>query len=211
MTEPYLPPIENPKGALRKLVFALTRRQMGKVPTPFAIFGARMPLSFLSFMGKISRLDKKLELPPQTVILVRERVAGENACLFCQDFSRWYALDKSLISAERLDALPGYRTDPLFTDAERAALDYASELAADKHVRPETFERLRPFYTERQICELAWVVATEHVYNISNHGLNIGSDGFCELRDQREHSGQRGQQAAATGAAAGAGATGPRP
>jgi alkylhydroperoxidase family enzyme len=194
MSEPYLPPIENPKGVLRKLVFALTRRQMGKVPTPFAVFGARMPLSFLSFMGKISRLDKKLELPQQTVILIRERVAGENACLFCQDFSRWYALNKSLISAERLDALHAYPTSPLFTEAERAALDYASELAGDKHVRPETFERLKAFYSERQICELAWVVATEHVYNISNHGLNIGSDGFCELREQQGKEQGREQQ-----------------
>lgn len=185
MSEPYLTPIENPKGALRKLVFTLTRRQLGKVPTPFAVFGPRMPLSFLSFMGKISRLDRKLELPQQTVILVREQVAGANACLFCQDFSRWFALNKSLVSAERLDALPGYRTSPLFSPAERAALDYASELTEDKHVRPETFERLKEFYGEREICELAWVVATEHVYNISNHGLNIGSDGFCELRDQR--------------------------
>ncbi|HTJ67377.1 MAG TPA: carboxymuconolactone decarboxylase family protein [Actinospica sp.] len=185
MSEPYLPPIENPKGAPRKLVFALMRRQMGKVPTPFAVFGGRMPLSFLSFMGKISRLDKKLKLPQQTVILVREQVAGTNACLFCQDFARWYALDKKLIGAERLDALPGYRTSPLFTDAERAALDYASELTDEKHVSPETFQRLTEFYSEREICELAWIVATEHVYNISNHGLNIGSDGFCELREQQ--------------------------
>jgi alkylhydroperoxidase family enzyme len=173
---------------MRKLVFALTRRQMGKVPTPFAVFGARMPLSFLTFMGKISRLDKKLKLPQQTAILVREQVAGTNACLFCQDFSRWYALNKSLITAERLDALPAYRTSPLFSSAERAALDYATELTDEKHVSPETFQRLKDFYTEREICELAWLVATEHVYNISNHGLNIGSDGFCELREQSSQS-----------------------
>lgn len=184
MSEPYLTPIENPKGPLRKLVFALARRQMGKVPTPFAVYGPRLPLSFLSFMGKIGRLDKKLKLPEQTVILIRERVAGENACLFCQDFSRWYALNKSIISAERLDALPGYRTSPLFTEGERAALDYAGELTAEKHVSPETFQRLKDFYTEREICEIAWIVATEHVYNLSNHGMNIGSDGFCELRPQ---------------------------
>jgi hypothetical protein len=61
-------------------------------------------------------------------------------------------------------------------------------------VRPETFERLKAFYSERQVCELAWVVATEHVYNISNHGLNIGSDGFCELREQQGKERGREQQ-----------------
>jgi len=28
-------------------------------------------------------------------------------------------------------------------------------------------------------------VASEHFYNMSNHGLNIGSDGLCDLRVQR--------------------------
>ena len=182
MSTPYLTPIENPKNPLLRLIFMLSRRQMGKVPTPFSVFGARMPFAFLSFTGKISRLDKKLKIAPQTALLVREQVAGTNSCLFCQDISRWYALRKSLVSVERLDALPEYRTNALFTDAERAALDYASELAAEKSVRPETFERLTRYYSEREICDLVWLVASEHVYNITNHGLNIGSDGFCELR-----------------------------
>ncbi len=42
----------------------------------------------------------------------------------------------------RFDALPDYRASPLFTDAERAALDYATELTRDKKVDPGTFARL---------------------------------------------------------------------
>jgi len=37
-------------------------------------------------------------------------------------------------------------------------------------------------YSERQICEIVWLVASEHLYNVSNIGLNIGSDGLCEVR-----------------------------
>lgn len=182
MSVPYLHPIDKPKGLLYRLLFPLTRRLMGKVPTPLAVFSARMPVSFLFFYGKISRMDRKLKLPPQTAMIVREQVARTNACMFCQDVNRWSALRQSPVSAERFDALPEYRTSPLFGDAERAALDYAGELAGDKAVRPETFQRLARYYSEREICDVVWLVASEHVYNLTNHGLNIGSDGYCELR-----------------------------
>jgi alkylhydroperoxidase family enzyme len=163
------------------MVYFFTRRQFGKVATPIAVFSARLPAGFLSFYGKVSRLDKKLELPTQTAVLVREQVASINTCLFCMDASRWYALRESKDNAARFDALADYRDSPLFTDAERAALDYATELTTDKKVQPETFARLTRFYSERQICEIVWLVASEHLYNMSNIGLNIGSDGLCEL------------------------------
>jgi alkylhydroperoxidase family enzyme len=106
--------------------------------------------------------------------------------MFCVDVGRWFALKASKDNAARLDALHEYRTSPLFTDAERAALDYATELTTDKKVAPATFERLANYYSERQICEIVWLVASEHFYNMANHGLNIGSDGFCELRPRRD-------------------------
>jgi alkylhydroperoxidase family enzyme len=185
MSTPYLTPVERPRGVALRLMFAFCRRQFGKVPTPFTVFSARMPFAFLSFYGKINRLDRRLTLPPETVVLVREQVAGTNGCLFCQDVTRWYALEKGVVAPERLDALPDYRTSELFTERERAALDYVTEVARDKHVRPETFERLARHWNEREICDLVWLVASEHVYNITNHALNIGSDGFCELRPPR--------------------------
>ena len=180
-TATYLPPVEKPRGLLLKLLYFFTRRQFGKVATPLAVFSARMPLSFLSFYGKVSRLDRKLRLPEQTAVLIREQVASINMCLFCMDASRWAALRKSADNAARFDALPEYQTSPLFTGAERAALDYVTELTRDKHVDPDTFAALGRHYSEREICDIVWLVASEHVYNMTNIGLNIGSDGLCEL------------------------------
>ncbi len=177
----YLAPIEKPQGLLLKVVYAFTRRQFGKVATPIAVFSARMPFGFLSFYGKVSRLDKKLKVPSSTAALVREQVASINGCLFCMDASRWHALKQSQDNAARFDALPEYRTSPLFNDAERAALDYATELTSSKVVTPATFAELTRRYSEREICDIVWLVASEHLYNMSNVGLNIGSDGLCEL------------------------------
>src|SRR5215469_2009052 len=181
----YLPPVSKPRGLLMKLVYFFTRRQFGKVATPIAVMSARMPAAFLLFYGKVSRLDKKLKLPPRTAVIIREQVASINVCLFCMDATRWYAIRMSPDNQARLDALAEYRTSPLFSDAERAALDYVSELARNKDVEPDTFARLRRHYSEREICDIVWLVASEHLYNMSNIGLNIGSDGLCELSPQQ--------------------------
>jgi len=182
----YLTPIEKPRGLLMRLAYFFTRRMFGKVSTPIAVFSARMPAAFLTFYGKVSRLDNKLTLPRQTAVLVRERVAGINGCQYCMDASRWYALTKSPDAVPKLDALTEYRTSPLFSAAERAALDYVSELVQHRSVSPGTFSELSRHFSEREICDIVWLVASEHVYNMTNIGLGIGSDGLCELRTHRE-------------------------
>ncbi len=181
----YLAPVEKPRGLMLKLVYFFTKRQFGKVATPIAVFSSRMPTAFLSFYGKVSKLDKKLELSPSTAMLIRERVASLNTCLFCMDVGRWAAMKATPANGPRFDALANYRTSSLFTDAERGALDYATELTTTKDVTAETFDQLARHYTEREICEIVWLVASEHLYNVSNIGLNIGSDGLCELASSR--------------------------
>jgi alkylhydroperoxidase family enzyme len=126
----FLPPIEKPKGLMMKLVYAMTRRQFGKVLTPLKVFCARMPLTFGQFYGKISALDKKLHLPPETAMLIREQVARTNVCLFCVDIGRWFTIKVSMNEA-KFNALDQYRSSYLFSDAERAALDYVTDLTKD--------------------------------------------------------------------------------
>jgi alkylhydroperoxidase family enzyme len=176
----YLPPIENPQGMMMKFVYAMSRRQFGKVMTPFKVFVARMPLAFGMFVGKIGKLDKKLALPPETQMLVRERVAQLNVCEFCIDIGRYFVI-KSKLDEAKFDDLHNYSTSPLFSEAERSMLDYVTELTRDRNVKPETFERLAKHYSERAICEIVWLVASEHVYNMTNIGLNIHSDMLCDI------------------------------
>jgi alkylhydroperoxidase family enzyme len=180
MTDTFLPPIEKPQGLTMKLAYYFTRRQFGKVITPLKVYSARMPPAFGLFYAKVGKLDKKLLLPPETVMLIREQVARINVCLFCTDIGRWAAIQASMNEA-KFDALEQYRTSPLFTDAERAALDYVTELTKDKKVNPGTFARLSRYYSGRAICEIVWLVASEHIYNMTNIGLNIHSDMLCDI------------------------------
>jgi alkylhydroperoxidase family enzyme len=168
-----------------KLAYYFTRWQFGKVLTPLKVHSARLPAAFGFFYAKIGRLDKKLQLPRETVLLIREQVARINVCLFCMDIGRSFAIKASMNQA-KFDALAAYRTSPLFPDAERAALDYVTELTKDKKVNPDTFARMRGHYSERAICEIVWLVASEHLYNMTNIGLNIHSDMLCDLSKQRK-------------------------
>jgi alkylhydroperoxidase family enzyme len=178
---PHLAPVEKP-GLMMKTVYVLTRRQVGKVTEPISVFAARMPIAFGNFYGKVSRLDKKLKIPSDTAVLIREHVASVNTCLWCMDAARWFAMKGPKENLVRLDALSEYRTSPLFSDADRAALDYATALTSTKEVAPETIARLKRHYSEREICDIVWLIASEHLYNMTNIGLGIGSEGLCALK-----------------------------
>ncbi len=176
----FLPPIERPEGLMMKLAYYFTRRKFGKVLTPLKVYSARLPAAFGLFYGKVGKLDKKLILPPETILLVRHQVARLNVCLFCMDIGRAFAMTATMNEA-KFDALDDYRTSSQFTEAERAMLDYVTELTKEKKVNSDTFARLARHYPERKICEIVWLVASEHLYNITNIGLNIHSDMLCDI------------------------------
>ena len=185
MSDTFLLPIEKPQGLMMKLAYYFTRRQFGKVLTPLKVHSARLPPAFGLFYTKIAKLDKKLQLPPEIALLIREQVARINVCFFCMDIGRSFAVKASMNEA-KFDALEQYSTSSLFTEKERAALDYATELTRHKKVNPETFARMSRYYSEREICEIVWLVASEHVYNMTNIGLNIHSDMLCDISRKKK-------------------------
>lgn len=54
-----------------------------------------------------------------------------------------------------------------------------------RRVSHATFAALAEHHSEREICDIVWLVASEHLFNLSNIGLNIGSDGLCERLAER--------------------------
>jgi alkylhydroperoxidase family enzyme len=87
----FLPPIEKPDGLMKKLAYYFTRKQFGKVSTPVKVHSAWLPAAFGLFYAKIGSLDKKLTLPREMVLLIREQVARLNVCSFCMDIGRSFA------------------------------------------------------------------------------------------------------------------------
>ncbi len=190
-TPSFLAPVEKPRGVVMRIMYWYARRQWGKVPRPFSVFSARMPTAFGGFFGKVSKLDKKLELPPDIAILVRARVAAINMCTWCIDGQRWFTMNKTPEYLPRLDALEEYQTSSLFSEKDRAALDFATVLTANKRVDRETFAKLARCCSEREICDVVWLVSSEHLYNLNNLGLGIGSDGLCRIGSRPEQKRSR--------------------
>jgi alkylhydroperoxidase family enzyme len=182
--EPFLHPIDDPNDPAKVQAFQNMKQYFGKVMTPATVFNSRMPLEFLQFYTQISMLDQKLELPKETVMLIRQQVARLNVCLFCIDSNRAATIWASMNQA-KFDALNQYRTSPLFSEAERAALDYVTTLTEEKRVDPKIFTNLLKHYSERRICEIVYLVASEHIYNITNIGLNIHSDMLCNIAQKK--------------------------
>lgn len=180
----FLLPIEKPRGLAMKLAYYFTRKQFGKVLTPLKVHSARLPGAFGMYYSKVPQLDKKLTLSQEMVLLVRQQVSRINICTFCMDAARWSVIKASMNQA-KFDALDEYSTSPLFSEAERAALDYVTDLARNRKAEPEAFTRMAKYYSERQICEIVWLVASEHLYNLTNIGLNIHSDMLCDITKRK--------------------------
>jgi len=111
----FLPPVENPHGLVKKLTYYFTRRQFGKVLTPVKVYAARLPSAFGLFYAKIGKLDKKVTLPAELALLIREQVARINVCLFCMDIGRAFTIQAGMNQA-KFDALEEYKTSSLFSD-----------------------------------------------------------------------------------------------
>jgi alkylhydroperoxidase family enzyme len=97
------------------------------------------------------------------------------------------------IPEEKLRALSDWRESELFTDLERAALDYAEHLTrTPADVPDELFDRLRAELDEAQLVELTATIAWENYVARFNRGFEVTPDNytaegaFCLLPDRRD-------------------------
>src|SRR5436853_1766985 len=144
-----LAPIENPKDLIGKIAYWMTKRRLGKVITPMKVIYARLPALFRHAYQQIQIVESKLRLDPEISILVRTWPAMINECTFCVDIAKAAALYKH-VTLDKMEALPSYRTSPLFSARERAALAYVEEATRQKRVADATFAELQRHFDERE-------------------------------------------------------------
>ena len=83
------------------------------------------------------------------------------------------------VSTEKIDALNDYAKSPLFSDAEKVALEYADAIT-DTHrdVDDELFARLQGHYDDDTIAELTMIIAWENASSRFNRAFRIPSQEF---------------------------------
>jgi alkylhydroperoxidase family enzyme len=149
--------------------------------TPLKVISARLPLSFGLFVNKLEKLEQKYQLSKSIAVLVRTHVAQLNTCEFCIDIGKLEAIKRFPDQQEKFFNVSSYKTSPLFTAGERAALLFAEELTLHKTISDETFAAAQKHFSERELVEIAWAVTREHVYNLMNRAFDIESDGLCQI------------------------------
>ncbi|HEX4204573.1 MAG TPA: carboxymuconolactone decarboxylase family protein, partial [Ktedonobacteraceae bacterium] len=70
-------------------------------------------------------------------------------------------------SEQRLYLLPAWREAPIYSERERAALEWTEALTmiADEHVPDEVYERVRPHFTDEELANLTLAVTTINSWN----------------------------------------------
>jgi len=83
------------------------------------------------------------------------------------------------VAEEKIRALADYATSPLYTEAERVALEYADCMTlSDREVSDELFGRLRRLYPDDALVELTGIIAWENASARFNRAFRIPAQGF---------------------------------
>lgn len=111
------------------------------------------------------------ELDTGLKFLVAQMASTSHGCRYCQAHTSSSAHHYG-VAQEKVVALYEFETNPLYTDAERAALRFSRDAALQPNATtPEHFEQLRQHYTEPQIVELMSTIATFGFLNRWNDSM----------------------------------------
>jgi AhpD family alkylhydroperoxidase len=120
---------------------------------------------------ELSQLSAQGSLGPTLTDLVHIRASQLNGCAFCLDMH----VKEAKIHGERelrLYHISIWRESPLFSDKERAALEWTeavTKLAA--HIPDSVYEHVRAHLSEKEMADLTFAIGIINVWN----RLNISS------------------------------------
>ena len=87
------------------------------------------------------------------------------------------------VSEEKINALHDYANSDLYGESERAALEFAYAMTiTDRDVSDELFARLRGFFDEDALVELAATIAWENASSKFNRALRVPSQQLWKRR-----------------------------
>lgn len=98
--------------------------------------------------------------------LIEIRASQINGCAFCLDM-HWKDARAAGESEERLYMLSAWRESPLYSDAERAALELCETvtLLASGGVPDEVWERAREHFDDDQLAQLLFAITVINSWN----------------------------------------------
>jgi len=163
-----------------RIFFHLQKKKFGSLLEPVLLW-ARTPNVFLGFMMMQKALNrKKSPLHPVLRALVTIKVSQINQCSFCIDMNSALLLQRGG-SEDKILSLSRFRESVIFTENEKAALEYAEAMtrSSDK-VSDELFQRLHNHFDDDTIVELTALIAFQNLSSKFNSALDAAPFGFCK-------------------------------
>lgn len=151
--------------------FALFEGILGFIPNSLLTM-QRMPAMVEGF-GALTRavMDPAGAVDPGFLRLVAHFASRAAGCQYCEAHSL-VAANIHGISQEKLDAIWEYRDSPLYTDAERAALDFALAAGSVPNaVDEDIMAAMKVYWDEKQIVQILGAVCLYGFLNRWNDSM----------------------------------------
>ena len=165
-------------GWFLKLVYRVTKRYFGAVPTPLAVAGHHPKLLAGGAVGEVAVSKTATALPAAVRDLATYRVATTIGCSWCVDFGAMLQR-KAGLDIERLKEIDDYRSSGKFSELDRLVIDYADAMTEQPmRVTDEQVAELDERLGHKGVCELTYVIALENQRTRMNHAFGITEQGF---------------------------------
>lgn len=170
---------------LARIIFWAQKLKYGESLNPSKVW-ARSPALLYGLQVFYRALDRRgSPLEPSLRSLVGVKVSQINHCKFCVDIGQ-ATLQKRGVSQEKVAAVSNHQEASVFSDRERAALDYAEVMTkSDLRVDDVLFNRVKAQFSEEEIVELTAFIAFQNMSSKFNSALDVPPQGFCQLPQTR--------------------------
>jgi alkylhydroperoxidase family enzyme len=166
-------------GPLVRLVYRLSRRQLGRDVDPINVY-AHAPRLLIGYGMFEQATAKQHRVEERLKVLAETKAAAIVNCEFCCDIASSISLEAG-VTEQQLLALPHYSESDEFTALERLVLDYATAMSrTPTSVTDELFAAMREHFDERQLVELTNVIALENMRARFNSAFDMTPAGFSE-------------------------------
>jgi alkylhydroperoxidase family enzyme len=181
----HLPPLPPETTPELKDDFAIFERILGFIPNSLLTM-QRMPAMVKGF-GELTKavMDPDGAVDLGFMRLVAHFASRAAGCQYCEAHSLVAAKIHG-IDQEKLDAIWDYRTSPLYSEAERVALDFALAAGAVPNaVDAQLMDRMKAHWDEQQIVQILGAVCLYGFLNRWNDSM------ATDLEDPPRRLGER--------------------
>lgn len=151
-------------------IFEQIERKLGQMPHFFQVL-AHSPNSFKAFLD-LDGAMKTMALEARHRELAYLGASAHNGCDYCTHYHKIFG-QKAGLNDRQLSEVATFETSESFDDLQKDILRFTQQLTAQARVEQGLTQRLKQQLSERELVELAMVVALANYTNRLNVVLEV--------------------------------------